>query len=80
MVALRVRRQVTVAVPDLTGVTPSDATDALAAKGLEADIQETGGLIELLLPEDARVCDTDPAAGTDVDPGSTVTVFVAKRC
>lgn len=80
MVALRIRRQVTVAVPDLTGVTPSDATDALAAKGLEADIQETGGLIELLLPEDARVCDTDPAAGTDVDPGSTVTVFVAKRC
>jgi beta-lactam-binding protein with PASTA domain len=80
MVALRVRRQVTVAVPDLIGFTPSDANDALAAKGLEADIQEAGGLIELLLPEDARVCETDPPAGTDVDPGSTVTVFAAKRC
>ena len=80
MVALRVRRQVTVAVPDLTGYTPSDAEDTLAGLGLEADVQEAGGLIELLLPEDARVCDTDPAPGTDVDPGSTVKVFAAKRC
>jgi hypothetical protein len=80
MVAVRVRREVTVAVPDLIGFTPSDAKDALAGLGLEADVQEAGGLIELLLPEDARVCDTDPAAGTDVDPGATVKVFAAKRC
>lgn len=80
MVALRVRRQVTVAVPDLTGFTPSDAEDALAGLGLEADVKESGGLIELLLPEDARVCRTDPVSGTDVDPGSTVKVFAAKRC
>jgi hypothetical protein len=80
MVAVRVRRQVTVAVPDLLGFPPSDAEDALAGLGLEADVQEAGGLIELLLPEDARVCETDPAAGTDVDPGTTVKVFAAKRC
>ena len=80
MVAVRVRREVTVAVPDLIGFTPSDAKDALAGLGLEADVQEAGGLIELLLPEDARVCDTDPTAGTDVDPGSTVKVLAAKRC
>lgn len=80
MVALRVRRQVTVTVPDLTDFTPSDATDRLAALGLQADIKERGGLFELLLPEDAHVCNTDPAAGSDVDPGSTVTVFAAKRC
>lgn len=80
MVAVRVRRQVTVAVPDLTGYTPSDAEDALAGLGLEADVQEAGGLIELLLPEDARVCETDPAPGTDVDPGATVKVLAAKRC
>lgn len=80
MVALRVRRQVTVAVPDLIGFTPADATDALAGLGLEADVKEAGGLIEFLLPEDARVCDTDPAVGTDVDPGATVKVFAAKRC
>jgi hypothetical protein len=80
MAAVRVRRQVTVAVPNLTGYTPSDAEDALAGLGLEADVQESGGLIELFLPEDARVCETDPQPGTQVDPGSTVRVFAAKRC
>jgi Glucodextranase, domain B/PASTA domain len=80
MVAVRVRRQVTVAVPDLIGFTPSDAEDALAAKGLKADVQESGGLFDFLLPEDARVCETDPRAGTQVDPGTTVTVLAAKAC
>jgi hypothetical protein len=80
MVAVRVRRQVTVAVPDLLGFTPSDANDALAGLGLEADVQEAGGIIVFLLAEDARVCDTDPPAGTQVDPGTTVKVLAAKRC
>jgi hypothetical protein len=80
MLAVRVRRQVTVAVPDLTGYTPHDAKDALAGLGLTADVQEAGGLLEFLLPEDARVCKTDPPAGTQVPPASTVTVFAAKSC
>lgn len=80
MVALRVRRQVTVAVPDLTGFTPADAKDALAGLGLRADIQKAGGILEFLLPQDARVCDTDPASGTQVKPGVKVTVFAAKEC
>jgi hypothetical protein len=80
MVALRVRRQVTVSVPDLAGVTPSDAKDTLAGLGLKADVKESTGLLDFLLPEDARVCETDPPAGTDVDPGTTVTVLAAKRC
>ena len=80
MVAIRVRRQVTVAVPDLIGYTPADARDALAGLGLKPDVKEAGGLIELLLPEDARVCETSPRPGTQVDPGRTVTVYAAKRC
>jgi hypothetical protein len=80
MVALRVRRQVTVGVPDLIGFTPNDAKDSLAGLGLNADVQEAGGLIEFLLPENARVCRTDPGTGTAVAPGSTVKVFAAKRC
>jgi hypothetical protein len=80
MVALRVRRQVRVRVPDLTGFTPTDAKDALAGLGLQADVQEAGGLLEFLLPEDARVCQTDPAGGSEVGPGTTVKVFAAKRC
>ncbi len=80
MAAVRVRRQVTVTVPDLTDLTPSDAKDALAGLGLEADVKKAGGLVEFLLPVDAHVCDSDPPAGTTVDPGTTVTVFAAKRC
>jgi len=80
MVALRVRRQVTVLVPDLAGYTPSDATDTLAGLGLKADVKKAGGLIEFLLPQDARVCKTDPDPRTAVQPGSTVTVFAAKEC
>lgn len=80
MVALRVRREVKVSVPDLAGVTPSDAKDTLAGLGLEADVQESSGFLDFLLPENARVCDTDPPAGTDVAPGSKVTVFAAKSC
>jgi hypothetical protein len=80
MVALRVRRQVTVAVPDLIGFTPSDANDSLAGLGLKADVKDVGGFFEVFLPEDARVCETKPPAGTDVDPGATVEVLAAKRC
>jgi glucodextranase-like protein/PASTA domain-containing protein len=80
MVALRVRRQVSVKVPDLVGFTPSDAKDALASLGLDADVQESHGLLDFLLPEDARVCQTDPSAGSQVDPGTTVTVVAAKTC
>jgi PASTA domain/Glucodextranase, domain B len=80
MVALRVRRRVSVAVPDLTGNTPADAKDRLAGLGLHADVKEAGGLLELLLPENARVCGTDPQPGSEVNPGTKVTVFAAKRC
>ena len=80
MVALRVRRQVMVTVPDLTDYTPADAKDRLASLGLQADIKKAGGIIEFLLPESAHVCDTQPQAGSNVPPGTTVTVFAAKQC
>lgn len=80
MVALRVRRQVTVSVPSLTGSTPADAQDALASQGLKADVKKAGGILEFLLPEQERVCQTKPAAGSVVDPGSVVEVDVAKQC
>ena len=80
MAAIRVRRQVTVTLPDLTGLTPQDAKDQLAGLGLKADVQESSGLLDFLLPEDARVCTQDPRGGSQVDPGTTVHVLAAKRC
>ena len=74
-------RQVSVEVPDLVGYTPGDAQDALAGLGLEADVQEdAGGPLDFLLGEDSRVCETNPQAGSQVDPGSSVQVVVAKSC
>lgn len=80
IVALRVRRQVTVKVPDLVGFTPKDAKEALAGLGLKPDVHEASGFLEFILPEDASVCETAPPAGTSVDSGSTVQVLAAKRC
>jgi hypothetical protein len=80
MLALRVRREVTVQVPDLLGFSPGDAEDSLASLGLEADVKKSGGIFDVLLPVDARVCETDPAAGTTVQPGTVVKVAVSKTC
>jgi hypothetical protein len=80
MVALRVRRQVRVPIPDLTGYTPSDAKDALAGLGLQADVKKAGGFFDFLIPENARVCQTDPPPGSRVEPGTKVTVLAAKLC
>lgn len=80
MLALRVQRRVTVEVPDIGGYSPGDAEDALATLGLQADIEKSSGIFDVLLPVDARVCETDPPHGTTVEPGTTVTVLVSKTC
>jgi len=80
MLALRVQREVTVEVPDLLGFSPGDARDALTSLGLEANVEKLGGIFDALLPVDARVCETDPAAGTTVQPSTEVRVTVSKTC
>lgn len=80
LVALRVRREVSVRVPDLTGVTVDEARARLGDLGLEVEVREDGGLLDRLLPGDPRVCATDPPAGERVDLGDTVQVLAARRC
>ena len=80
MRAVRVRRQVTVEVPDLDGYAPPDAADRLAGLGLRADVELADDILETLLPGEPSVCGTDPPSGTEVDSGSTVRVLAAKRC
>ncbi len=80
MTAVRVYREVPVAVPDLSGDGPSDAVAALRALGLTPRVQQASGLFESLIPVSPQVCSTDPSAGTSVPPGSNVTIQVGKLC
>ena len=80
MVAVRIVRQLTVAVPDLVGDSEGDARAALADAGLVADVRNVGGLFDQLLPVEARVCSTVPGAGEFVDRGATVQVDIARSC
>lgn len=80
MTAVRVVRRLTVRVPDVTGDSPGNAKERLAAAGLSVHVQEAGGLIDQLLPVDRVVCGVAPDAGSMVDSGATVTIAVAKVC
>lgn len=80
LTAIRVRREVTIAVPDVTGLAPEEATARLRARGLTAEVQDAGGLFDRILPGSAAACATEPGAGEEVEPGTTVTVLVAKAC
>src|SRR3954470_22319301 len=80
LTAIRVRRRVSVEVPDLVGVLASDVKGRLADAGLKADVNDRDSLFDRLLPGDPTVCATDPSAGTEVDPGTTVHVDVSRRC
>ena len=81
LTAVRVRRIVTVAVPDVLGLSPDDARKRLEGAGLKADTQQAGGgFFDQILGQPPRVCETAPTAGDHVDPGTTVTVIAARRC
>jgi hypothetical protein len=78
MAAVRVRRQVTVRVPDVVGDSPRDARDRIAGLGLSAEEVDAGGPFDALLPGDPKVCDTDPQAGKVVDAGTKIRLLIAK--
>ncbi len=80
LTAIRVRRDVSVRIPDVTGLPVESARRRLIALGLNVDVQEDGGILDRLLPGDPRVCDTEPRADGRVDSGSTVRLLVARRC
>jgi hypothetical protein len=81
LTAVRVRRIVDVQVPDIVGFSAGDARQTLADADLKAELQtEDGGFFDELLGGSPKVCQTSPAAGTHVDPGSTVVAQLARRC
>ena len=65
----------TISVPDLTGLTPDEARDSLAALGLE--LGETMRRTTSLYPA-GTIIDQRPAAGTLLAPGTTIEAWVAR--
>jgi hypothetical protein len=80
LAALRVTREVPVIVPDLSGKTADGVRSALGDLGLKAEIEESGGLLEQLLPGDPAVCTQAPSPGAQVRRGTSVRVVVSKSC
>src|SRR2546423_1180299 len=71
MTAVRVYRRLLVAVPDVTGDSPSDASAALAGRRLTAKVEDAGGPLEFLIPVDRQVCGTDPPPRQQAPPRTT---------
>jgi hypothetical protein len=81
LTVVRVRRLIEVQVPELSGASVDDARQALADRGLKSELRQSGGgFFDELLGGRPKVCETDPAAGQQVDPGATIQVTVARRC
>jgi hypothetical protein len=80
LTALRVTRDVLVAVPALAGLLEDEARVRLDPLDLDIDVEHGGGLFDVLRPGDPRVCDQEPEPGTRVRRGSEVLVVLAKRC
>jgi hypothetical protein len=80
LTAIRVRREVRIPVPDVTGLLVRDARRRLSDVRLTSKVDEQGGIFDRLFSGDPRVCSTDPPAGEDADPDETVTLLVSRRC
>ncbi len=78
--AFRVTREMPVKVPDLDGLEVPEVQAQLQPLGLEAEVEERGGLFEDLLPGEPAVCAQDPEPGTEVRRGTRVHVEVGRSC
>ncbi len=80
MLSLRVIRYVLITVPDVTGKSPNAAANAIRAQGLGARVHGDGDPLAFLLPVPEQVCSQSPAGGHQVEPGTTVTLYLGKLC
>jgi hypothetical protein len=78
--ALRVTYDPRVTIPDLEGTVDDEAASRLEDLGLEVELEAVGGLFDELRSGPRRVCESDPPAGSVVDPGSSVTLKTSKLC
>jgi len=79
--AVRVTRQVLVAVPYVAGDSPAQAKATLQAAGLRARERGDANPFRFFLaPFPSQVCGTTPGAGTQVAPNTVITVQLGKLC
>jgi hypothetical protein len=78
--AVRVKRDMRVEIPELTGQTYDAAAADLSKLGLKATEQSGGSWIDRVLGADIRVCQTSPPAGELVNPQTSVTVATGPGC
>ena len=78
--AMRVIREVRVPIPDVAGADADTAQDQLEGLGLHVKQENAGGFFDPILPGDPKVCSVQPDTGTQVLPGSEVTLQVARDC
>ena len=78
--AVRITHDPRVAVPDLVGVPDEEAAGRLSELGLDPRRENVGSLFDEFRSGERRVCESDPPAGTLVDPGAEVVLLVAKSC
>jgi serine/threonine-protein kinase len=64
-----------IAVPSVLGLAQASAEATLADAGFEVEVVESPTLDPA---NDGLVSEQDPAAGSEVDPGTTVTIVVEK--
>ncbi len=76
----RIVREVRLPVPDLAGSDADTAQDQLEGLGLTVRLEDAGGFFDPILPGDPKVCALSPRPGTQVLPGSEVTLRVARDC
>ena len=76
----RIVREVRVPVPDLVGGDADNAQEQLEGLGLTARTEDAGGFFDPLLPGDPQVCEQRPRPGAQVQPGSEVTLRIARDC
>lgn len=76
----RIVREVRVPVPDLEGRDADTAQEQLEGLGLTVALENAGGFFDPILPGDPKVCELEPDPGTQVLPGSEITLLVARDC
>jgi hypothetical protein len=78
--AVRVSRDIRVAVPPVVGLEVGAATAQLKKAGLKASEVDNDSWLERVLGGQVDVCDAQPGAGALVQPHATITLQTSRNC